>query len=34
MPRPTKKQTELLEYLKGFIGAAGYALVTVKYKVR
>ena len=24
MLRPTKKQTELLEYLKGFIGAACY----------
>ncbi len=24
MTRPTKKQTELLEYLKGFITSAGY----------
>lgn len=24
MPRPTKKQTELLEYLKGFISTHGY----------
>ncbi|OGL32337.1 hypothetical protein A3F64_03245 [Candidatus Saccharibacteria bacterium RIFCSPHIGHO2_12_FULL_42_8] len=24
MPRPTKKQTELLEYLKGFIAGYGY----------
>lgn len=24
MTRPTKKQTELLEYLKGFIAATGY----------
>lgn len=25
MPRPTKKQTELLEYLRGFISMHGYS---------